>query len=142
IADVLVDDGAAILTFAQYEKRGKNRGQDIYDAHEALWEIAIYLDPKYARGDAEGLKRRKVVARLAQKTNITFSHYASELGQRAYLWPDQLAAREALKVARSDPKAPDEQPQLVQDLLSLVRADAVQARRAPFTDESWDSLFG
>ena len=48
------------------------------------------------------------MARLAKKMNITFSHYESELGKRAYQWPDQLAAREALKVARDDPKAPDE----------------------------------
>jgi HD superfamily phosphohydrolase len=140
IAEVLVDDGAGILTFFQYEDKGKKRGQDIYDAHEALWEIAIYLDPTYALGEVETLKRLRVVAHIAQAMNVTFSRYENELGKRAYLWPDRLAAREAVKTQTDDPRAADDQPHLVDDLVKLVRRNEVQARGQSRLNESWDSL--
>jgi HD superfamily phosphohydrolase len=140
IADVLVDDGEAIMTFFQYEERGKRRGSDIYEAHKALWEIAVYLDPEYARGDAGRLARRKVVARLAQRLNITFTQYEPTLGKRAYQWPERLAAREAVNLVRQDPELADEQPNLVEDLFKAAHGQQVQARGRQ-QDESWDALF-
>jgi hypothetical protein len=94
IADVLVDGGeAGIMRFYEYERRGRGRGTDIYEAHQALWSIGVYVDPQYA---TDALLVRKVVARLAQKMNITFTQFEKELGTEAYLWPDQLAARQVV----------------------------------------------
>lgn len=140
IADVLVDDGDAIMRFFEYEERGRRRGSDIYEAHKALWEIAIYLDPKYARGDAERLARRRVVVRLAERMNITFTKYEPEFGKRAYLWPERLAAREAINLVQNDAKAADDRPNLVDDLFSAVHTEQVQARGQQ-PDETWDALF-
>jgi HD superfamily phosphohydrolase len=140
IAEVLVDDGDAVMTFVEYEDRRRRRGSDIYEAHKALWEIAVYLHPRYARGESERLARWKVVVRLAEKMNITFSRYEHELGKRAHLWPERLAAREAVNVVSGDSKAADKRPDLVDDLFKAVHTEEVQARGLA-ADEPWDALF-
>jgi HD superfamily phosphohydrolase len=144
IADVLVDDGEGVMTFFKYEEGGRGRGNDIYKAHEALWALGVYLVPMYARGPAEALARHKIVVRIAKRLNITFTQYEARFGKQAYLWPDILAAREAVK-ATYDARAVNEQPFLANDLLEAVQTNQVQARGLPPEDdpfaESWDSMF-
>jgi HD superfamily phosphohydrolase len=137
IADVLVDGGdAGIMRFFEYERQGRHRGTDIYEAHRALWSIGVYIDAEYA---AEYLIVRKVIARLAQKMNITFTQFEDELGKHAYLWPHQLAARHKVEeVLGRD--AVERRPDLVKHLIKQVRTEQVQAR-GPAADESWDALY-
>jgi HD superfamily phosphohydrolase len=144
IADVLVDDGNALMTFFEYENRGRGRGSDIYKAHEALWAIGVYLAPEYARPEEQYLTRLKVVARIAKRLNITFTQFETDLGKHAYEWPDRVAAREAIRDVY-DPQALKDRPSLVEDLLGAVQTAQVQARGGPPIDdpwsESWSSLF-
>jgi HD superfamily phosphohydrolase len=134
-AEVLVDTGDGIMTFFEYEERGRGRGTDIYAAHRALWAVSVYLHPKYAEDE---LVQRKVIARLAQKMNITFSKYEKELGKQAYLWPDRLAAQVALE---KETKALQPRPEeMVDDLMETVRTGQIRARSSS-PDESWGSLY-
>jgi hypothetical protein len=135
IADVLVDDGSAVMTFYEYEERGRGRGRDIYAAHKALWAISVYLDPGYA---ADELTRKKVIARIAKTMNVTFTQYEEELGRHAHLWPDQVAAKEAASEIHGA-EVVLERPQLVSSLMEQVRTAQVPARGAP-ADESWEAL--
>jgi HD superfamily phosphohydrolase len=137
IADVYVDDGDAIMTFFEYEDRRRGRGSDIYRAHRALWAVSVYLDPAY---DRNGLEARRVVARLAKRLNITFPRFAREFGEHAYLWPDRLAAREAIRTRYGDEIA-HSRPDLVDTLFRALQEQQVQARGPQIDDEPWDALF-
>ncbi len=137
IADVRVDGGdAGIMTFYEYERRGRGRGTDIYEAHRALWSIGVYLAPEYADDE---LIRRKVVARIAQQMNITFTQYESELGKQAYVWPDRLAASQLVR-ERLGADQVRRRPDLVMSLMDKVTTEQVQAR-GPSSDDSWDALY-
>jgi HD superfamily phosphohydrolase len=137
IADVLVDGGeAGIMRFYEYERRGSRRGTDIYEAHRALWSIGVYIDPEHA---TDKLLVRKVVARLARQMNITFTQFEKELGTKAHLWPDQLAARQVV-ASSLGPGEVDRRPDLVKHLMEQVRREQVQAR-GPEADDSWSALF-
>jgi hypothetical protein len=137
IAEVIVDaGGAGIMSFSEYERRGRGRGSDIYEAHFALWSVGVYIHPDYA---ADELIIRKVAARLAQRMNMTFTQFQDELGGRAYLWPDQLAAREVV-ASTMGTEEPDRRPDLVERLITQVRTEQVQAR-GPAADDSWASLY-
>lgn len=136
IADVLVDAGEqGIMRFAEYEETRRRRGADIYDAHRSLWSIGVYIHPSY-RDDR--LAVRRVIVRLALKMNVTFTQYERELGRQAYLWPDTLAAREAV-ARRYGAEKVDQHSDLVKELMDRVRSEEVQAR-GPENDESWESL--
>jgi hypothetical protein len=137
IADVLVDGGdAGIMRFFEYERQGRNRGNEIYEAHRALWSIGVYIDAEYAD---DQLVIRKVIADLAKRMNITFAPFESELGKQAYLWPDALAAREIVAASLGADGA-DRRPDLVKELMEQVRTEQVQAR-GPAQEQSWDALY-
>ena len=143
IADVRVEGRDGIMTFFQYEERGRRRGSDIYTAHQALWLIGVYLAPMYARGDENALARKKVVVHLAKRLNITFTQFEDEFGKLAYLWPDRLAVREAINNTQGNPYAADERPDLVEEVFAAVQTEQVQARgRGEAGDESWEALYG
>lgn len=137
IADVLVDGGeSGIMRFYEYERRGSRRGTDIYEAHRALWSIGVYIAAEYT---TDKLLVRKVVARLAQRMNITFTQFEKELGTKAHLWPDQLAARHVVASSLGEDEV-DRRPDLVKRLMEQVQREQVQAR-GPRADDSWNALY-
>lgn len=134
-ADVLVDGGRGVMTFFEYEHRGRGRGDDIYEAHRALWSVGVHVDPAVALD--EQLQRR-VIARIAEQMNITFTQYEGEFGNQAYLWPDKLAASTIISDALGPEEVP-RRPELAKDLIERVRTQQVAARGAG-DDDSWVAL--
>ena len=63
-AAVLVDDEEAITPLNDRDRaKGGNRGREIYDAHENLWSLSVYVHPTIAR-DFDLCER--ILARLSQ----------------------------------------------------------------------------
>lgn len=134
-AEVLVDGGTGIMTFFEYERRGQRRGSDIYDAHRALWSVGVYLDPTAASDPAA---RRRVVARVAERMNITFPQYEAEFGNQPHLWPDRLAAATVIGNALGEEHVP-RRPDLATTLIEQVRVQQVAARGEADSD-SWGAI--
>jgi HD superfamily phosphohydrolase len=66
---VLVDDEEGVTTLKERDKaKGGNRGNEIYEAHENLWSINVYVHPSVV--DEPGLGER-VLARLSQRMGIS-----------------------------------------------------------------------
>jgi hypothetical protein len=42
-AAVLVDDGDRVLPLEAYDRHGARRGSEIYDAHEDLWAVSVFV---------------------------------------------------------------------------------------------------
>ena len=42
-ADVLIDDGGLIRPLKDYDEKGAKRGQEIYESHERLWAISVFV---------------------------------------------------------------------------------------------------
>jgi HD superfamily phosphohydrolase len=143
VADVLVDDAGEVLSFAEYESRGRGRGKEIYAAHENLWAAAVYLDGPYGRGKSDGevLARSRVVAYIAKRMNITFTgggDWEKKLGKEAHLWPIRLAAREAIvSVGQADRSELDRPSDLVESLMREVHGH-VSAKKGEV--EPWEDL--
>jgi HD superfamily phosphohydrolase len=92
VAEVLVDDGDQILPFVERERRGQRRGIDIYEAHENLWAVSVFVDPR-----VDARRARQALARLSAQMRVPLGGLETELGDRPYEWPDRLAIREAKK---------------------------------------------
>jgi HD superfamily phosphohydrolase len=92
VAGVLVDDGSEIRRFVDHERRGDERGADIYKAHENLWAVRVFVHPSVTDE-----QREVVLARLASRMGIRFKKLDDELGGQPSEWPERLAASRACK---------------------------------------------
>ena len=90
VANVLVDDGVEVQRFVDRERHsGKRRGVDIYDAHEQLWEVGVYVHPFLARRRNQC---RLILASLAADLDLNLLPDDDELRDRKpYEWPDRIA---------------------------------------------------
>ena len=48
-ADVLVDNGDSVTPLSDRDNASNNRGKEIYDAHQALWSINIFVESSIAK---------------------------------------------------------------------------------------------
>ena len=88
-AEVLVDDGRGVSTMLARDKAGRNRGKEIYDAHESLWSLNVYTHPTAA---SRPLQRKVLLAWLAYELgNVKWD------GQEQQSDLAKLAAREVAK---------------------------------------------
>jgi hypothetical protein len=91
VAGVLVDDDQEIWRFVDREREGKQRGTDIYAAHENLWAVRVYVHPdlKGDRGKCELL-----LASLAADLDMQLGDLGEHLGASPHEWPHRIAVRE------------------------------------------------
>lgn len=60
-ADVFVADGDKITKLREYDKVHLNRGKEIYDSHEALWSLSVFVHRSVSDND-----QKVILARLAE----------------------------------------------------------------------------
>lgn len=90
LAEVLVSHSRGISPFVNYERAGRGRGSEIYDAHEALWAAYVFVHPEVKR-DPRAVDH--VVAYLAREMGVLWEGFA-HLGNRTDQWPLRLAIAE------------------------------------------------
>jgi hypothetical protein len=90
LAEVLVSHSHGISPFVDYERSGRGRGSEIYDAHEALWAAYVFVDPE-VRHDQNAVNH--IVAYLAREMGVHWEGF-DHLGQRPDQWPLRLAIAE------------------------------------------------
>lgn len=81
LAKVLVDDGAQINVFSQYEKARQNRGGDIYRAHNRLWGLWVFT-----RRDMKDEQRRDVLVMLASEFGVAWERLRDTYGPDGSTW--------------------------------------------------------
>lgn len=96
LARVLVRHSHGISPFVDYERAGRRRGSEIYDAHEALWSAFVFVHPKLKR---QRQKVDQVVAYLAREMGVRWQGF-EHLGSRPDQWPLRLAISEVKKIER------------------------------------------
>lgn len=96
LAEVLVRHSHGVSPFVAYERAGRRRGSEIYDAHEALWAAYVFVHPELKR-DEEAVHR--VVAYLAREMGVRWEGF-DYLGDRPDQWPLRLAIAESEMVGR------------------------------------------
>jgi HD superfamily phosphohydrolase len=96
LAEVLVRHSRGISPFVSYERAGRRRGSEIYDAHEALWAAYVFVHPKIA-----GKQKRvdRIVAYLAREMGVRWEGF-DHLGDRPDQWPLRLAIAEIENFSR------------------------------------------
>jgi hypothetical protein len=97
LAEVLVRHSHGISPFVAYERAGRRRGSEIYDAHEALWAAYIFVHPDLKRDQASV---DRVVAFLAREMGVRWEGF-DRLGDRPDQWPLRLAIAEDAEVGRA-----------------------------------------
>jgi hypothetical protein len=125
-ADVLVDDDDRILPLNRASQR--QRGQDIYEAHEALWAVTVYVHESVT-----ALQEEIVQAWLTRETGLGWAENAASASPSALT---RLASRETARDLRL---APEQEEALAQrdlaassgigtfaDLLDMTRAAATE----------------
>jgi hypothetical protein len=65
-ADVLVDADDQVLRLKDYDRTMKH-GKDIYDSHEALWAVSVYLHPAVAN---DQIKKQVILTWLGEKLGL------------------------------------------------------------------------
>lgn len=96
LAEVLVRHSRGISPFVSYERAGRRRGSEIYDAHEALWAAYVFVHPEVKR-DQQTVDR--VVAYLAREMGVRWKGF-DHLGDRPDQWPLRLAIAEIEELSR------------------------------------------
>lgn len=96
LAGVLVRHSRGISPFVSYERAGRRRGSEIYDAHEALWAAYVFVNPEVRR-DQDAVDR--VVAYLAREMGVRWEGF-DHLGDRPDQWPLRLAIAELKDISR------------------------------------------
>lgn len=94
LAEVLVDDGAHIDVFVDYERARGGRGSEIYDAHARLWACYVFV---HAGLSIE--HRRRVLAFLARKFGVAWASERDTLGPVPGEWVDRLILGEVSGLA-------------------------------------------
>jgi HD superfamily phosphohydrolase len=96
LAEVLVRHSRGISPFVSYERAGRRRGSEIYDAHEALWAAYVFVHPEVKR-DREAVDR--IVAFLAREMGVRWEGF-DHLGDRPDQWPLRQAIAELEEIGR------------------------------------------
>jgi hypothetical protein len=96
LARVLVRHSHGISPFVDYERAGRRRGSEIYDAHEALWAAFVFVHPAIARNKQ---KVEQIVAYLAREMGVRWEGF-EHLGNRPDQWPLRLAIAKVGKIGR------------------------------------------
>lgn len=96
LAEVLVRHSRGISPFVSYERAGRRRGSEIYDAHEALWAAYVFVHPEVRRNQ-KAVDR--VVAYLAREMGVRWEGF-DHLGDRPDQWPLRLAIAEIEEISR------------------------------------------
>jgi HD superfamily phosphohydrolase len=96
LAEVLVRHSRGVSPFVSYERAGRRRGSEIYDAHEALWAAYVFVHPEVRR-DEEAVDR--VVAYLAREMGVRWEGF-DHLGDRPDQWPLRQAIAELRGIGR------------------------------------------
>jgi hypothetical protein len=97
LAEVLVRHSHGVSPFVAYERAGRRRGSEIYDAHEALWAAYVFVHPDLKR-DSACVDR--IVAYLAREMGVRWEGF-DHLGDRPDQWPLRLAIAEEANVGRA-----------------------------------------
>ncbi|MGA8746592.1 MAG: HD domain-containing protein [Solirubrobacterales bacterium] len=96
LAEVLVRHSRGISPFVSYERAGRRRGSEIYDAHEALWAAYVFVHSE-VRSDHQAVDR--IVAYLAREMGVRWEGF-DHLGDRPDQWPLRLAIAEIEEINR------------------------------------------
>jgi HD superfamily phosphohydrolase len=96
LAEVLVHHSHGISPFVDYERAGRRRGSEIYDAHEALWAAYVFVHPDLKRDQG---KVDRVVAYFAREMGVRWEGF-DHLGSRPDQWPLRLAIAEIEGLSR------------------------------------------
>jgi len=72
-AEVLVDDGARVLTLESYDRGSGRRGSEIYDSHQNLWAVSVFVHPSVS---AE--QRAVIRAYLRDRLGVSWVGHATE----------------------------------------------------------------
>lgn len=83
IAEVLVDFGKGVAPFNQYSAQG----QDIYEAHENLWTVTVFVHGEVVDRQLEPV----VLARLAELMGVEWDRHKPLSARRPEDWPICLA---------------------------------------------------
>lgn len=94
LAEVLVDDGRHIDTFVNYERARGGRGSEIYDAHQRLWTLWVFVHPDLGPGD-----REVILAFLTTRLGVCWDGLRDELGPVPSEYIDRLALSRLLGVS-------------------------------------------
>lgn len=92
VADVLVNDGQETRRFVQREGELYRRGADIYELHQQLWAVSVYVHPSVS-----GDQRERVLVSLSADLDMALTpqpHKASDryvYAHPPHEWPDRLA---------------------------------------------------
>lgn len=92
LAEVLVDHGEGIAKFVDYSAKGS----DIYDDHRRLWTISVFVHPTVSSAQTKA-----VLAKLSERTGLSWDRYRQELGVSPTMAPHFLAASQAADIDRS-----------------------------------------
>lgn len=93
LAYVLVHDGSTVKPFVDYERSGRQRGSDIYDAHRGLWAMWVFVDRAVSAG-----QRETVLAFLASHLGVRWERM-DDFGPHPADWLTKLAVSEARGLA-------------------------------------------
>ncbi|MFQ6028764.1 MAG: HD domain-containing protein [Dehalococcoidia bacterium] len=66
-ADVLIDTDGQVLPLKDYDHTSMQRGKDIYESHEALWAVSVYIHPSIAGDDR---KKQVILAWLRKHMGV------------------------------------------------------------------------
>jgi HD associated region len=130
LAEVLVDDGGDVMPFVVREQgRVRERGQEIYAAHEDLWAVGIYVHHSLRN---RAMFDRIVFAYIAGEYGAAFHGVGGPFAKDPSTWTKRLAA-ETVLMERSPP------PEILDDLIDglVERAAEVPARGS---GTSWEGL--
>jgi HD superfamily phosphohydrolase len=96
LAEVLVDHGRGLSPFKDFSRQG----QDVYDAHNRLWTVGLFLDRDVGTDNALA-----VAAKSAQLMGLCWDGYERRLGPTPSEWPEALAAQRIAGAGRVDRQA-------------------------------------
>ena len=91
VADVIVDDGIEIRKFVDREREGRRREAEIYEAHEHLWGVSVFVHKDVYRDE---IQKTRVLASLSADLDIQLGGLGTSLGRAPSEWPDRLVLRD------------------------------------------------
>jgi hypothetical protein len=115
-AGVLVHDGQSVLPLHEFDKATLKRGTEIYDSHQALWAVSIYVSPLVPEQKHEVIRRR-----LAEKLGVT---WAANL---EHVQPSPLIQLAAAEVAGSLGLTSSEHGDVMVDIAASGAADTYES---------------
>jgi HD superfamily phosphohydrolase len=127
LAEVLVDDGRHIDRFVDYERARGGRGSEIYDAHQRLWGLWVFM-----ASDVSDSARQTALAYLARELGVCWERMRDHFGDRSADWVDRLALSRILKVQPRDRN--------VEQLISTAATLATRGHRGDTFSDHLDLL--